>query len=410
VLPSLPNFLVIAPPKTGTSWLAHNLRAHPGVFVPAIKEVKYFSTLHRRLDLSWYCAHFAPAEGRLAGEASPSYAALPVSAIWRVRALMPDAKLVFLMRDPVARAWSHARHAHRYGEISCADLPDGGAPGAREWCAAAANEWALLSGDYLGQLRRWASAFPPDQLFVGFYEEIAERPAHLLRRVLRFLGARPEVDLAPFPLAERVNAGDGSDPPADLVPLLRGLLGPRTAELVAHLKGQFGLEPPSGWANTLTGDAVPAPTPEPFARASDDAYVAAVGLREATFCTAHRELVRDYRGFDLVYYRDRLFAIDRAPGAPSPLGADDATVARLLATGRCLTADSLDELKERVATRALERLESRLAAAEADARAARATADRAAHELAAALADLRHRGLAHRAGRVVSRVARWGGR
>ena len=113
-----PDFLIISPPKTGSTWLAANLRLHPQVFVPDIKEVKYFSSFHRWLDLGWYLDHFAPAEGRLKGEASPSYAILPVERIRLVRRLFPDVKLIFLMREPVGRAWSHARHNHRYREAN----------------------------------------------------------------------------------------------------------------------------------------------------------------------------------------------------------------------------------------------------------------------------------------------------
>ena len=47
----LPQFLVISPSKTGSTWLADNLRCHPQIFVPAVKEVKYFSSLFKWLNL-----------------------------------------------------------------------------------------------------------------------------------------------------------------------------------------------------------------------------------------------------------------------------------------------------------------------------------------------------------------------
>src|SRR5262249_47817455 len=102
-----PDFFVISPPKTGSSWLAANLGCHPGVFVPGIKEIKYFSSFYKWLDLNWYLDHFLPAAGRLKGEASPSYAILPVERILLIRELFPKLKLIFLMREPMARAWSH---------------------------------------------------------------------------------------------------------------------------------------------------------------------------------------------------------------------------------------------------------------------------------------------------------------
>src|SRR3954471_13604130 len=60
-----PDFLIIAPGKTGTTWLAANLRCHPAVFVPAVKEVKYFSSYCQWFDLDWYLDHFAPGAGRV---------------------------------------------------------------------------------------------------------------------------------------------------------------------------------------------------------------------------------------------------------------------------------------------------------------------------------------------------------
>src|SRR6185295_5025435 len=100
----LPRFLIVSPPKTGSTWLADNLRRHPGVFVPTIKEVKYFSCFFEALDFDWYLGHFGEAGGRLKGEATPSYALLPVGRIRLLRRLFPGLKLVFLMREPIARA------------------------------------------------------------------------------------------------------------------------------------------------------------------------------------------------------------------------------------------------------------------------------------------------------------------
>ncbi|HEX4607360.1 MAG TPA: sulfotransferase domain-containing protein, partial [Urbifossiella sp.] len=406
-----PAFLVISPPKTGSTWLADNLRAHPGVFVPAIKEVKYFSSHHRRLDLSWYLSHFVDAGGRLAGEASPSYAALPGQVIRRLRDLYPDLKLVFLMRDPVGRAWSHAKHTHHYREATFADVPPGPAAD-QEWRTAAADDWALLSGDYLGQLRRWAAVFPSEQLFVGFYEDIPGRPVDLFRRILRFLGADPGVDLAGFPVRDRILAGVPGDPPPAVSAFLRGLLAPRTAELAGFLRDRFGLELPAAWQVTLgPGPTDRVETPPMFARAGDDGFVAAVGAREEDFPTAYREVLLGYRGYDLVYYRGRLLALDPAACAGTVPGADRATLDRLLASGACLEAPSLGDLKERVTERLLDRMVARIAAAEAGVRDARAAADRAAAEAEAALAVLRQGSLARRvarrvrvlAGRVVTR-------
>src|ERR1700722_17839541 len=114
----LPDWLVLAPPKTGTSWLYANLREHPDAFVPPIKELKYFSHRFEVEDLRSYLDHFRHGIGKSKGEASPSYSMLPRRTIRMMRRLMPDLKLIYMMRDPIERAWSHARHSFCQGEAN----------------------------------------------------------------------------------------------------------------------------------------------------------------------------------------------------------------------------------------------------------------------------------------------------
>jgi hypothetical protein len=247
-----PDFLVISPPKTGSTWLADNLRCHPDVFVPPNKEVKYFSSWYRHLDLNWYLGQFVGGVGRIKGEASPSYALLPRERIRLVRRLLPDIKLVFLMRDPVARAWSHAKHCFRYREANfAASSADFAAVTDAEWRANFRHEWTLASGDYLGQLRRWRSVFPRGQMYVGFYESIARAPETLLRELFAFLEVSPEVDFARFPVADRILPGLPASLPAGLREDLHDLLGNRTRELADFLAEEFDLQPPPDWEATL---------------------------------------------------------------------------------------------------------------------------------------------------------------
>ena len=371
-----PDFLVISPPKTGSTWLAANLRLHPQVFVPDIKEVKYFSSFHRWLDLGWYLDHFAPAEGRWKGEASPSYALLPVERIRLVRRLFPDVKLVFLMREPVGRAWSHARHNHRYREANFVARPDGTPVLDAQWRANFIHDWPFSSGDYLGQLRRWSSVFPREQMFVGFYESIAHDPAALLRDLFAFLGVKPDVDLSAFPLTERILPG----PPGELSPslgrFLHRLLHDRAVQLAAFLEKRFDLKPPPEWRAVLDPPAA-APSddsfPDPLSLRGkfNDADLSRMLGQEATFPLAHRLLVEDHHGYRIVFHRGRLFAVAREAAHVNLLEAGEAELWRWRDEGCCFTASSLAELKEGVIRRVLDRTGSRLRSLEADLRAAR---------------------------------------
>ena len=112
----LPDFLIIGAQKAGTTSLWGYLRSHPQVFVPDLKEPTFFvdeGTWGRGLD--WYRGLFRGAgPDQVVGEASPGYTMFPwfASAPERIAATVPDVKLVYLIRDPIARmasSWLHSR-------------------------------------------------------------------------------------------------------------------------------------------------------------------------------------------------------------------------------------------------------------------------------------------------------------
>jgi hypothetical protein len=363
-----PDFLVISPPKTGSTWLAHNLRAHPEAFVPKIKEVKYFSRYFRWLDLSWYLEQFAAGTGRVKGEASPSYAILPRERVRLIRRLMPDVKLVFLMRDPVSRAWSHARHTYRYCE---ANFATGAGPleciTEEQWQVNFAHEWPLTCGDYLGQLRRWLSVFPREQMFIGFYESIAARPEALLREVFSFLGVSPDVDLTGFPVRERVLPGLPGDLSPYLTHHLQQLLGPRTRELASFLRGSLGLEPPGEWQTSLGPSEPCTSRPEAFAREFDDDYLTRVLAQEESFPSSPTPVLDGYRGHDIVFYRGRVYALAEEISDLRVNETDEARLREHQSAGRCFVAPSLPEVKALVDEHVFRRFQKELGAARAEA-------------------------------------------
>ena len=109
-----PDFVVIGAMKCGTSTLQVQLAAQAGVFMTTPKEPNYFSdddVFARGPD--WYAGLFADAPtGALTGEASTHYTKLPTypETLERMRAALPDLKLVYMIRNPVARAVSHYIH------------------------------------------------------------------------------------------------------------------------------------------------------------------------------------------------------------------------------------------------------------------------------------------------------------
>jgi hypothetical protein len=352
-----PDFLIISPPKTGSTWLAANLRCHPGLFVPAIKEVKYFSSFFQWFDLAWYLEHFRPAGKRVKGEASPSYAILPVQRIRLLRQLLPDVKLIYLMREPIARAWSHARHNRRYHEgafSSCG--PEAGPVSLPQWQANCIHDWPFASGDYLGQLRRWLSVFPREQVYVDFSESIAQDPAGLLRQLFAFLGVDAGVDLSSFPLQERILPGPEEEFLSSLARFLHRLWHERSVELAPFLEAELDLTLPAEWQTTLAPvpdigpeeGELPHPWPA-FGSQDEDDYLSRVLAQEETFPSAYRAVLGNYRGYEVFFYRGRLIVLTRSLGTPVPLPASEADLVRLQAEGSGFVAPTLAELKDQIA-------------------------------------------------------------
>src|SRR3972149_2256199 len=109
--PLLPNFLVIGAPKAGTTSLYHYLRLHPQVFMPATKELSFFVEQNNwPRGRAWYEEQFSGAVDAAAiGEASPRYTMYPQYAgvPARIADLLPDIRLIYLVRHPIERMRSH---------------------------------------------------------------------------------------------------------------------------------------------------------------------------------------------------------------------------------------------------------------------------------------------------------------
>jgi Sulfotransferase domain len=199
----LPDFLVLGAQKAGTTALYAYLRWHPGITGPSWKEVSFFDR-HWWRGERWYRGQFPlRSRGRLVGEASPSYLFHPL-APERARAVVPDARLVVVLRDPVDRAYSQYQHEVALGreplsfeEALAAE--EGRTRGEVERLVADprafSHEWwdhtYAARGLYAEQLERWLAVFPRDQLLVVTSDELGERPAESYGSILSFLGAAP---------------------------------------------------------------------------------------------------------------------------------------------------------------------------------------------------------------------------
>ncbi len=213
----LPDFLGLGVQKGGTTSLHCLLEQHPEVFLPPMKEVHYFS-LNFASGEAWYRSQFAGAGPRQrCGEITPYYLFHP-QAPSRVQALLPQARLIVLLRDPVERALSQYFHSRRHGfeplELEAALA----AESQRLHDADAAlqtldvrhrshQEHSYLSRSrYEQQLPQWLATFPADQLLILRSEDLFEQPSEIWEKLLHFL----ELEFCPVPsLQQPANSGRG---------------------------------------------------------------------------------------------------------------------------------------------------------------------------------------------------------
>lgn len=199
----LPDFLVIGAQRAGTTSLAQALGLHPEVWMAPGKEIHYFDLQFERGE-RWYRSHFplrAAGRHRAVGEATPYYLFHPTSAE-RAGALLPHARLVCLLRDPVERAWSHFNHERQSGhepledfeaaldaeDERIADTSPEAHPGVTD--IRRAHQWFSYAGrgDYAQQLAVWLRHFPREQLLVESSEDLFTDPTGVLARVAEHLG------------------------------------------------------------------------------------------------------------------------------------------------------------------------------------------------------------------------------
>lgn len=205
---SLPRLIIPGAMKAGTTSLFAYLEGHPQLAPSHEKEVHYFDMNFHR-GPGWYARQFQRPQGHAAAapllpfESSPYYLFEPrVPA--RIRELVPDVKLVILLRDPVDRAFSHYHNNRRLGRenLSFEDAIDA------EEERLAGEEERLLSdpravslvhkrysylrrGLYAEQLLRWRACFPAEQLLVVDAGRLFADPRGVLAEVLAFIGADP---------------------------------------------------------------------------------------------------------------------------------------------------------------------------------------------------------------------------
>jgi hypothetical protein len=184
-MPLLPNLLLIGAPKSGTTSLHEYLALHPEIAMSRRKELKFFTRDDWREKVGWYEAQF-PDSARVRGESSPGYTMFPYlpSVAERAHELIPDAKLIYLVRDPVDRALANYVEFVALGfetrpiEEALADVDDPANP-------------HVCASRYASQLDRFLRLFEPGKILVLDAADLLRHREHALRETFEFLGVDP---------------------------------------------------------------------------------------------------------------------------------------------------------------------------------------------------------------------------
>ena len=218
----LPNLVVIGAAKCGTTSLHEYLDAHPEISMSREKELHFFvDRKNWERGLAWYESQF-DASAPVRGESSPGYSAFPLygGVVERMAETIPQAKLVYLVRDPVKRIVSHYTHRTvNWPEMGTLEqaLAD---PHVREWLVTPSRYWL--------QLERYLTRFPAEQILVVDSDELRASRAEVLARIFAFVGVDPSFRSPGF--ERSYNTGTGRlrrNSAGDAVSrVLEGALGP----------------------------------------------------------------------------------------------------------------------------------------------------------------------------------------
>jgi LPS sulfotransferase NodH len=230
------DFLGIGAQKSGTTWLYEMLRRHPEIRFPGGKEIHFWNA-HRARGVEWYRELFAGGEpGVRQGEITPAYAMLEAAVIREIRALNPALRVIYILRNPLERAWSGALMALERAEMTIEEASDA-------WFIDHfRSRGSQQRGDYETCLRTWHAVFDPAAVLVLRYEALGAEPRAFVQACCRHIG----VDAAFYAgaagevLEQRVFAGPGHPVRESLLPALREIYRPRIASLAAYLGADLG--------------------------------------------------------------------------------------------------------------------------------------------------------------------------
>jgi hypothetical protein len=224
------HFLGIGAQKAGTTWLYEQLRQHPQLAFPLGKEAHFWNRPHGAAEVAAYLERFAQV-GAVAGEITPAYGMLPIAVVREIYSIAPHLRLIYLVRNPMRRAWSSALMALQRAELTLEEASD-------QWFIDHfRSAGSMMRGDYQTCIQTWRAVFPSEQLLVLRFEHIADTPETLLNICFQHVGVscQDTEQLQTQGCHRAVFSGPGYKLRPSLEPMLRALYEERIQRLADYL-------------------------------------------------------------------------------------------------------------------------------------------------------------------------------
>lgn len=181
---NLPNLIVIGAQKAGTSSLHYYLNQHPDIHMSAKKETQFFHEEHNwSRGIDWYKSLFS-GQAKIYGESCTSYSFKPLykNVAEKMHRLIPNAKLIYLVRDPIERAisgyiYSYKGYTEHRSHYQCLSNPE--------------DIYYRAPSRYYYQLQEYLKYFDPKQIMIVSTEKLRYHREETLKAIFEFLGVDP---------------------------------------------------------------------------------------------------------------------------------------------------------------------------------------------------------------------------
>lgn len=229
------DFLCIGAQKAGTSWLHHQLDLLPEIYFPRGKEVHYWDWVERKKrkpDHFWYMNVFREHHHLICGDMTPYYAILDIHLIHEIKILYPDVKIIYIMRNPIDRAWSAfkmdaSNQKKDPLKMSRKDILD-----------ILHSQQSIQRGDHQKIIENWRSVFPSENILLLDFDDMLNDKRYSLAKVVDFLGVSQQQlnFVSQDSLISKINKGIDISMPLDIYNDLNDLYREKIISLQDYLK------------------------------------------------------------------------------------------------------------------------------------------------------------------------------